>query len=364
MTENFWKSRRVLLTGHTGFKGSWLSLWLQRLGADLTGYALPPPTSPSLFDVARVADGMRSVVGDVRDPASLKQVFVEARPEIVIHFAAQSVVRTAYDDPVDTYATNVMGTVHLLEAVRQTPSVRIVLNVTTDKVYENKEWDWGYRETDALGGSDPYSNSKACSELVTSAYRSSFFSSQDPERENVKIATARAGNVVGGGDWTKDQLIPDIFRALLTNETLVIRNPRSIRPWQFVLEALDGYLTLIERLWADGSLNGAWNIGPATYDAIPVETLVRTFLQKWGTPARIQLAEAGGPHETRMLRLDPSKALARLGWRPRLDLDQALALVTDWYRAFASGSDMHAMTIEQIRAFESQRQLEVPQHIQ
>ena len=271
MNPSFWRSKKVFFSGHTGFKGSWLCLWLQQLGAEVTGYALAPPTSPSLFEVAHVAQGMKSLCGDIRDGAALAKAMREAVPDIVIHMAAQPLVRRSYLDPVETYSANVMGTVHLLEAVRQTQSVRAVVNVTSDKCYENKEWVWGYRESDPMGGFDPYSNSKGCAELVTAAYRNSFFNPAKYSEHHVALASVRAGNVIGGGDWAEDRLIPDILAAFEKSQPVVIRNPHAIRPWQHVLEPLAGYLQLAQKLYEDGATYAeGWNFGPNDEDAQPV----------------------------------------------------------------------------------------------
>lgn len=347
MDISFWNNKKVFLTGHTGFKGSWLSLWLQSAGAKLVGFALNPPTTPNLFSDAKVNAGMTSIIGDVRDLEFLKKSLAKHQPEIVIHMAAQTVVRTSYDSPVETYSTNVMGTVNILEAVRFTPSVKVVVNVTSDKCYENKEVEWGYRENDALGGYDPYSNSKACSELVTSAYRDSFFSTNS----NVAVATARAGNVVGGGDWTKDQLIPDIFRALLENKPIRLRSPKAVRPWQFVLEPLDGYLTLAEHLWKGGDrFAEAWNFGPAYDDAKPVEWIAKKISELWGSGS-IVLELSPQPHETGYLKLDASKAAARLGWNPKLPLSKALEWIVEWYAAYQKKANMAELTRQQIERY-------------
>ncbi|MBK6004594.1 CDP-glucose 4,6-dehydratase [Ramlibacter ginsenosidimutans] len=354
MTPGFWRGRKVFLTGHTGFKGSWLSLWLQQLGAQVTGYALQPPTQPSLFELAGVASGMRSILGDVRDGAHLAAAMKDAQPEVVIHMAAQPLVRHSYAEPVETYATNVMGTVHLLEAVRQTASVRSVVNVTTDKCYENREWVWAYREDEPMGGHDPYSSSKGCAELVTAAYRSSFFPAALHERHRVALASARAGNVIGGGDWAKDRLIPDILAAFGKGEPVVIRNPSATRPWQHVLEPLRGYLVLAERLYTDGTAYAeGWNFGPWSEDARPVEWITRELAERWGAGARWEVSAGEHPHEANYLKLDISKAGARLQWRPVLRLAEALDLIVQWDRARSSGADLHSLTLTQISDYQS-----------
>jgi CDP-glucose 4,6-dehydratase len=347
-----WNGRRVLVTGHTGFKGGWLSLWLQARGAELCGIALEPPTSINLFQDAAVERGMRSVIGDIRDASLMKQVFSGHRPEIVFHLAAQPLVRCSYEDPLGTYSTNVMGTANVLDAARHTASVRAVVVVTTDKCYENREWVWPYRETDRLGGYDPYSNSKACAELVVSAYRSSFFNPADYSRHGVAIASARAGNVIGGGDWAEDRLVPDIIRAFMAERPVQIRNPRAIRPWQHVLEPLRGYLAVAESLCAEGPAFGeAWNFGPEQTDAQPVEWIVRELAEAWGAGAHWEPQPGVQPHEAQSLKLDWSKAAARLGWRPELRLKEALAMTSAWYMARLQGQDMHEFTNAQIRDY-------------
>lgn len=345
MDPTFWRGKRVLLTGHTGFKGSWLSLWLQQVGAELVGYALEPPTSPSLFEVAQVATGMTSIIGDVCDRETLHQVVVDHQPEIIIHFAAQSVVHTSYVDPVSTYETNVMGTVNLLEAVRQVDTVRVVVNVTSDKCYENKEWVWGYREVDPLGGYDPYSSSKACSELVTQAYRDSFFNASDYVDHRVAIATARAGNVIAGGDWTHNGLVADIVQAMLENRPVLIRNPYATRPWQHVLDAVNGYLTLAENLYHQGpAYAGAWNFGPYASDIQPVGWLVAKLLSLWGDSASWEQDQAYHPHEAHSLSLDCSKARLKLDWVPQISLEQSLEQIITWTKAYQSGANMRQVT--------------------
>ena len=354
MKPEFWRGKRVFLTGHTGFKGSWLSLWLQSLGAQVAGYALPAPTNPSLFDIARVADGMDSVIADIRDLATLQQAMQSAQPEIVIHMAAQPLVRESYRNPVDTYATNVMGTVNLLEAVRHTPGVKAVVNITTDKCYENREWVWGYRENEPMGGYDPYSNSKGCAELVSAAYRSSFFNSKDYSRHGVAIATVRAGNVIGGGDWAQDRLIPDILAAFEAGSPVHIRNPHAIRPWQHVLEPLRGYLTLAERLFEQGAdYAEAWNFGPRDEDAKPVGWIVEQLASLWGTGASWQIDAGDHPHEAHYLKLDISKVRSLLDWHPALNLQQALELIVAWTQARLGGQDMRQQTLAQIQAYQT-----------
>lgn len=343
----FWVGKRVFLTGHTGFKGSWMALWLQQMGAEVTGFALAPPTTPALFDVARVEGGMTSIIGDIRDRETLEQALVSADPEIVIHMAAQPLVRASYDDPVGTYATNVMGTVHLLEAVRKASSVRACVVVTTDKCYENREWPWGYREDEAMGGYDPYSNSKGCAELVTLAYRRSFFNDG-----RTALASGRAGNVIGGGDWADDRLIPDILRAVAKGEPVSIRNPISIRPWQHVLEPVGGYLVLAQALWSTPQAAAeAWNFGPRDDDAQPVQWIVERMCDAWGDGATWVHDKNVQPHEARYLKLDISKARVGLHWTPRWSLAQALESIVAWHRAWLAGADMHQYCNTELERF-------------
>ena len=347
----FWNGKRVFLTGHTGFKGSWLSLWLQKMGASVTGFALAPPTTPSLFDEARVAVGMTSILGDIRDKHALEAALLDADPEIVIHMAAQPLVRASYDDPVGTYATNVMGTVHLLEAVRKAGSVRACCVVTTDKCYENREWAWGYREDEAMGGYDPYSNSKGCAELVTSAYRRSFFSKTGG---STAIASGRAGNVIGGGDWAVDRLIPDILRAVADGKPVMIRNPLAIRPWQHVLEPLSGYLVLCQALWDNpGVAADAWNFGPRDDDARSVQWIVERMVNLWADGASWIHDDSVQPHEAHYLKLDISKARSGLHWQPRWTLAQALENIVAWHRAWLSGADMRQYCTAELERFNS-----------
>ncbi len=347
----FWRGKRVLLTGHTGFKGGWLSLWLQSLGAEVYGLALDPPTAPALLVEAHVADGMVSTIGDIRSYETVAAVFREARPEIVLHLAAQPLVRESYADPLATYSTNVMGTAHVLEAARHSPGVRVVVNVTTDKVYENREWLWGYREDEPVGGFDPYSSSKGASELVTSAYRRSFLSAS-----GVAVASARAGNVIGGGDWAADRLVPDILRAVAKNQPVVVRNPNSVRPWQHVLEPLSGYLILAERLWNDGeAVAEAWNFGPFDSDARPVSWIVEELLGRLPNSSGWQADPGAHPHEAGYLKLDISKARVRLGWEPRWGLATALEKTAAWHQAWHPGGDARQATLGQIGEYSKDR---------
>lgn len=350
----FWKGRNVFVTGHTGFKGSWLSLWLDSLGARVTGYALDPPTQPNLFEQAGVASNIRSICADTRNFPRLKSTLAECHPEVIIHMAAQSVVRRGYDDPIETYSSNVMGTVHLFEALRQLKQPCAVVNVTSDKCYENREFIWGYRENEPMGGHDPYSNSKGCAELVTSAYRDSFFSPTSIEDHGVALASARAGNAVGGGDWTSDQLIPDLIGAFLAGHPCLIRNPTAIRPWQFVMEPLRGYLMLAEWLVKDPSkFASGWNFGPADTDAKPVSWIADKLAHAWGKQASWRQDGAVHPPEAHYLKLDASKAKAWLNWHPVLPLSQALDWIVEWYRAFQVGVDLRALTRTQIERYES-----------
>lgn len=353
--KNFWFGKRVFLTGHTGFKGGWLSIWLKSMGSIVTGYSLPPNTNPSLFDKAGISDLVeRSIFGDIRDLDQLRNALVAAAPEIVIHMAAQALVRDSYSSPIETYATNVMGTANLLESVRSCPSVKSVLIITTDKCYENKEWVWGYRENEALGGYDPYSSSKACAELVTSAYQNSFFPHSSYGEHGIAIASARAGNVIGGGDWSKDRLIPDAIRALESNKTLMIRNPSATRPWQHVLEPLSGYLTLSEKLYSQGvEYASAWNFGPRDTDVKTVREVVDLLAKKFSGKFRWEHEMTLQVHEANLLKLDCSKAQSYLNWQPRWNLDQALDAIVDWQlRSEGLPLAIQDLCIEQINAYE------------
>jgi CDP-glucose 4,6-dehydratase len=345
VTPSFWAGKRVFLTGHTGFKGSWLALWLSELGADVTGYALAPDTTPSLFDDLALASRIQSIIADVRDAEHVRTAMREARPDVVMHLAAQSLVRKSYEVPVETLATNVMGTAHVLEAVRHTPGVRAALIVTTDKCYENREWSWGYREDDVLGGHDLYSSSKACAELVTAAYRKSFLA-----QSATGVATVRAGNVIGGGDWSLDRIVPDLVRAALRSQPAVVRNPHSTRPWQHVLDVLGGYLLLTERLVTDPtSYAQAWNFGPPSEDVRSVADLATTLCKAWGGSASWHHEATAAVHEAHALTLDASKARTKLGWRPRLAFANAVAWTIDWYK---TEGDKARVTLDQLRRYQ------------
>ncbi|WP_154119357.1 CDP-glucose 4,6-dehydratase [Paenibacillus monticola] len=344
----FWNGKKVFVTGHTGFKGSWLCLWLSSMGAEITGYSLEPSTSPSLFELCEIGKLLQNnVIADIRDYQQLSAAMQKSQPEIVIHMAAQPLVRESYKNPVETYEINVMGTINLLEAIRNCQSVTAVVNVTTDKCYENKEWNWGYRENEPLGGYDPYSSSKACSELVTSAYRSSFLNNQIEGRK-IAVASARAGNVIGGGDWAADRLVPDSIRSILNNQKIIIRNPSSIRPWQHVLEPLSGYLQLAEKLYLQGEeYASAWNFGPADVDAKPVEWIVQEICRRWDG-ASYEVDNGMHPHEAKYLKLDCSKAKVELNWFPRWDLGQAIDKIVEFTFAYQEGADLREVCAKQI----------------
>jgi CDP-glucose 4,6-dehydratase len=347
----FWRGRRVLVTGHTGFKGSWLTLWLQALGAHITGFSLGVPTKPSMYELARVGELVDSIEGDVRDPAALAGALAAAQPEIVVHMAAQSLVRRSFHDPRATYEVNVMGTVNLLDAVRRDGNVRVLVNVTSDKCYKNREWEWPYREHEPMGGHDPYSSSKGCAELVTDAFRRSFFH----DGESTRVASARAGNVIGGGDWAEDRLLPDLMRAAFAGRPLCVRNPGSVRPWQHVLNPLSGYLVLAQALWSSAEHADAWNFGPADEDARSVRWIVERMHELW--PQQLSWHEGEEPrrarlHEARYLKLDSSRARSHLGWRPSWDLRDGLQATVEWYRALHAGEDMAAVTAAQIETYE------------
>lgn len=346
VSPRFWQGKRVFVTGHTGFKGSWLALWLQQMGAVVKGYALTPPTQPSLFEVANVSNGMDSEIGDIRNLDQLKASMLAFNPDILIHMAAQPLVRLSYREPLETYDINVMGTAKVLEASRSCPNVKAIVSVTTDKCYENKEWVWGYREDEPMGGYDPYSSSKGCAELVTSAYRRSFLA-----ESGVGLASARAGNVIGGGDWAEDRLIPDILRAFEKGQPVIIRNPASTRPWQHVLEPLSGYLVLAQALYDQPTAYAeGWNFGPFDEDAKPVSWILDQMVSKW-QGARWQLDAAAHPHEAGYLKLDISKAKARLHWQPTWRLGHTLDLIVDWHQAWLAGADMQQRCLAEITQY-------------
>ena len=353
INEGFWRNKKVLVTGHTGFKGSWLCLWLHLLGCKVTGYALTPPTNPSLFELCTIDELVDSKIADIRDLQSLKVTILDASPDIVIHMAAQPLVRDSYRDPVETYTTNVTGTVNILECVRSCKSIKAVVNVTTDKCYENKEWIWAYRENEPLGGYDPYSSSKACSELVTSSYRSSFFNPEDYQHHGVGLASARAGNVIGGGDWAVERLVPDCVRALINGEKIAIRNPGAIRPWQHVLEPLSGYLLLVQKLYNEGPQYAeGWNFGPDDKDAKPVAWVVKKISEKWGIDSlNEEFRIEDNLHEANYLKLDCSKAKYKLGWYPKWDLSYSLDKVVEWAQAYKNKKDMRTVCFEQIEEY-------------
>ena len=354
MDPQFWKDKKILVTGHTGFKGSWLSVWLKELGANVIGYSLAPPTNPSLFELANVAEGMCSITGDVRDIEHLKSVSQKYSPEILIHMAAQSLVVESHKDPYGTYTTNVLGTLNILEAIRHSDSIKVVIIITSDKCYKNNEWVWGYREEDSLGGIDPYSNSKAVAELITSAYRDSYFKKTNTSFKDVAVATVRAGNVIGGGDWAENRLIPDVMQSLASNNRVTIRNPNSIRPWQFVMEPLDGYLTLAEQLWTHGAEYAeGWNFGPNENDAQTVFQIVEKLGQLWGTHVAWEELHQPYPQEANYLKLDCSKARYKLKWAPKLDLDTTLKWVVEWYKSYNNAEDMEKLTKSQVVAYQN-----------
>jgi len=348
MDTAFWNGKRVFLTGHTGFKGSWLALWLQQAGAEVTGFSLVPNTEPNLYDQARINELIHaSIIGDIRNLPAVEQAMQACNPEILIHMAAQPIVRTAWANPVDTYSTNIMGTVHILDAARRCDALKAVISVISDKCYENKGWHWAYREDEPMGGKDPYSSSKGAADIVSRAYYTSYFKDLD-----IPLSVVRAGNVIGGGDWSTDRLIPDILRSILDGNAVQIRNPHATRPWQHVLEALHGYILLTERMCKDGhDFAGAWNFGPSEEDAQPVDFIVNRMVELWGNGAAWELDGGNHPREDRFLKVDASKARAELQWEPKLRLDGALEWIMDWFRASKSGDDMQAATLKQLDAF-------------
>lgn len=354
VTSEFWAGKRVFLTGHTGFKGSWLALWLHELGAIVTGYSLAPATQPSHFDELKLGSKINSQIGDIRDLPRLKEAMVSADPEIVLHLAAQPLVRQSYIDPIETYDINVLGTAKVLEAIRSCPSVKSVVIITTDKVYENREWEWGYRENDTLGGYDPYSNSKACTELVTSSFVNSFFNPADYSSHGVAVSTARAGNVFGGGDWADDRLIPDLIRAYRDKVAPVIRYPGAVRPWQHVLEPLRGYLMLARALYSHGTrFSGAFNFGPNESDARSVKTICEIVSGHLVDAAPWTLDDAQNPHEAGFLKLDISKAAAELGWKPKTDLELGLRLTTNWYGGYLKEESVTDLSLRDLAEYQN-----------
>lgn len=345
---SFWKGKRVFLTGHTGFKGGWLAIWLHQMGAVVKGFALEPNTNPSLFEVAKVYELLDGQIGDIRDLSTIKKSMVDFNPEILIHMAAQPLVRLSYKEPVNTYMTNVMGTVNVLESARSCENLKAIISVTTDKCYENKEWAWGYRENEPMGGHDPYSSSKGCAELVTAAYRSSFFNTN----HTANLASARAGNVIGGGDWAEDRLIPDVLKAFDQGKPVVIRNPLSTRPWQHVLEPLSGYLVLAENLYLKGSeIAEAWNFGPNDNDCKNVKWILDKMVSIWGENASWELDQNPQPHEARFLKLDCSKAKTFLKWQPKWNIDKVIQSIYEWDKAFKNGADMQKICIQEIKNY-------------
>jgi len=353
VSDGFWQGKKVLITGHTGFKGSWLSLWLHKLGAQLVGVSLDPPTNPSLYEQAQISKDMLSLRADIRDLEAIKTIFKEHKPEIVFHLAAQPLVRYSYREPVETYQTNVMGTLNILEGIRCVDSVRAAVMITTDKCYENREWEWGYRENEPMGGHDPYSSSKGCAELLIASYRDSYFPKEKFSDHKTAIASVRAGNVIGGGDWAEDRLIPDIIRAVKSASSVHIRNPNSIRPWQHVLEPLDGYIELAEKLFdASGSLYAeGWNFGPKEEDAQAVQWIVEKMTAQWGDGANWVVDDGDHPHEANYLKLDCSKAHAKLNWWPKWSLEKALGKIIEWHKAEQGDADMAAVTMQQIESY-------------
>ncbi len=344
----FWKSKKVFLTGHTGFKGSWLSLWLESMGAIVKGYSLEPNTTPNLFTKASVGENMESEIGDIRDLKRISKSMFDFNPDVLIHMAAQPLVRLSYQEPVNTYTTNVIGTVNVLEAARSCTNLKAIVSVTTDKCYENNEWDWGYRENEPMGGHDPYSSSKGCAELVTSAYRRSFFSTKD----TASLASARAGNVIGGGDWSDDRLIPDILKAFEKSESVIIRNPLSTRPWQHVLEPLSGYLVLAQELYVnDSKFAEGWNFGPKDEGCKPVNWILDKMTSQWGNGATWELDKAYSPHEAGFLKLDCSKATNRLKWQPKWSLEETLNLIIEWHHTYVNEGDVKEQCLKEIKKY-------------
>ena len=353
MNLEFWKGKRVFLTGHTGFKGSWLSLWLKNLGVDLTGYSLDLVDENFFFKDAEIENGMNSIVGNICDIDSLKQAIIKSKPDIIIHMAAQALVRDSYSDPINTYETNIMGTVNIFEAARSCSSVKAIINVTSDKCYENKERELGYKEDEPMGGYDPYSSSKGCAELVTSAYRNSFFK---PPASSILVASVRSGNVIGGGDWSRDRLIPDAIKSFYNNETVIIRSPKAVRPWQFVLEPLRGYLMVAEKLYNNESNYATgWNFGPRDVGAKNVEWIINELCSKWGANANWQYEEEKSQilHEATYLKLDTLKANNVLNWNPVLDINDTIDLIASWYKGYESNENIRNISVNQIIKYQN-----------
>jgi CDP-glucose 4,6-dehydratase len=359
INETFWINKKVFITGHTGFKGTWLSIWLHSLGAIVTGYSLSPPTKPNMFEITSVVDDIQSIIGDIRDLNFLKKTIEDFQPEIIFHLAAQPLVRDSYNDPIETYSTNVMGTVNLLNILREIKSVRSIVVITTDKCYENRESIWGYRETDPMGGYDPYSNSKGCVELVCSSFKMSYFNPKSYNIHKVGLATARAGNVIGGGDWAKDRLMTDLISSFIENKKILIRNPFSIRPWQHVLEPLRGYIILAQKLYNDGHIfSEPWNFGPAEDDAITVNEIVQKMIKILGFTPPFEIDQSEQLHEATILKLETSKARSKLNWFPKFKIDDALFYTVDWYLKYKGGFDMKKYTQEQIINYQNRNKNE------
>ena len=352
MDSNFWKNKKVLLTGHTGFKGSWLSLWLQKLGVELVGFSKSIPTQPSLFELADVGKNMTSIMEDITNIERITNVIKQHNPEIIIHMAAQSLVHKSYDQPLETFSTNIMGTVNLFEAIRNTSKKCVVINVTSDKCYENQELSRGYKENDPMGGYDPYSSSKGCTELITSSFRNSFFKNSENKDSDISIASVRAGNVIGGGDWADNRIIPDIMRGILNKEIIKIRNPTAIRPWQHVLEPLRGYLELAEKLWnSESEYAESWNFGPDDEDIKPVSWIVKEIIEMWGGNIQVDNNNLNFKHETNFLKLDCSKAKSKLKWSPKIKLEKGLQLTVEWYKQYEQKKELKEFTENQIEEY-------------
>ena len=353
INSNFWKNKKVLLTGHTGFKGSWLSIWLKKLEVELIGFSKDIPTKPSLFELAKVSEDMVSIMGDIRNFSIIQKIIQEHQPDIIIHMAAQPLVRKSYEDPLETFSTNIMGTANVLESIKTSEKTRVMINVTSDKCYKNTGTKEKFSESSPMGGYDPYSNSKACSELITSSYRDSFFNPKEYQKHGMSVATCRAGNVIGGGDWNKDRLIPDIMRGIINNEIIKIRNPNSIRPWQHVLDPLNGYLTLAEKMWSAGNeFSEAWNFGPTEEGEKSVKWITEKLTKKWSSDIKWDIDNDINPHEENSLRLNCMKANSRLSWRSKLNLEQGLDLVLEWYKQYKQNNDMKKITEQQIEEFQ------------